>query len=295
MSQPHWHVLGVGAIGTLFVTALAEAGLDSELISRQVGERQRELQLVSDQGTRARQFTCSPASGTAPIERLLVTTKAYALKPALHSVAHRLTRDCEVVLLINGMGLAEIARQICPDAGIYCGTTTEGAYVMEKNKVRHSGRGVTLLGSLEGAARPAWFSRWQAIELESHWADDIESALWHKLAINCAINPLTALHRCNNGHLLQDRQLAAEFDSLCDEIALISESLGFAHTASKIHTAARTVASATADNRSSMLQDVSMGRKTEIDFITGYLVRCAQEQGVDVPRNRALLEALDHA
>jgi 2-dehydropantoate 2-reductase len=48
----------------------------------------------------------------------------------------------------------------------------------------------------------------------------------------------------------------------------------------------------TAGNRSSMLQDVTLGRRTEIDYITGYLLHVAEQLGIDAPHNRALLETI---
>jgi 2-dehydropantoate 2-reductase len=50
------------------------------------------------------------------------------------------------------------------------------------------------------------------------------------------------------------------------------------------------VIAGTADNRSSMLQDVEHGQPTEIDFITGYLLTVATQHGIDAPHNSALLE-----
>ena len=41
-----------------------------------------------------------------------------------------------------------------------------------------------------------------------------------------------------------------------------------------------------------MLQDVHAGRRTEIDYINGYLLQVAQRHGIDAPRNRALVERI---
>jgi 2-dehydropantoate 2-reductase len=51
-----------------------------------------------------------------------------------------------------------------------------------------------------------------------------------------------------------------------------------------------TIIAGTAENRSSMLQDVESGRRTEIDYITGHLLNVAKQHGLDAPLNRALLE-----
>ena len=223
-----------------------------------------------------------------------MTTKAYDVEKALREVAHRLQPGCLLVLLTNGMGLAEIARATCPGATLYCGTTTEGAFIEPSGIVCHAGRGLTMVGSQDDPATPDWFRSWRGMTLECRWEEQITDALWHKLAINCAINPLTALHGCRNGELLQQAPLKEALQAICAEIAEISMALGYTRTAAGIHEDAVAVAAATADNRSSMLQDVAHKRPTEIDFITGYLVRRAEDAGIPVPRNQALLQELRH-
>ena len=123
------------------------------------------------------------------------------------------------------------------------------------------------------------------------WDPEIDQALWLKLAINCAINPLTALHGCLNGELAQ-AGLSARVTTLCDEIIEISTAAGYAEVTADLHHQVARVIAATAANRSSMLQDVAAGRRTEIDYITGYLLRAAHRHGVAAPHNEALLRSV---
>lgn len=293
VSERPWHILGAGAIGSLFAQALAHAGAPCVLLTRRPGETHRDIQILQgDERPLRMSLPCERPDASTPISQLLVTTKAYDVADALGAVAHRTGPGTAIVLLTNGMGLAEIASRLCPDASLYCATTTEGAFRLEGDTICHAGHGTTRLGSLGGGSAPAWFSRWQRLALDCCWEPEIEAALWHKLAINCAINPLTALHGCRNGELARNPDLHRELARLCDEIAAVSLALGFDRTAREIHDAAREVSLATASNRSSMLQDLSAGRETEIEYITGYLVRRAGEQGIPVPCNRALLDTI---
>lgn len=292
MPAAEWHVLGAGAIGGLFAAHLARAGVRCTLLQRQPGHGSCPLLIETDGGITETALPCSPVSAVDPISHVLVTTKAHQALDALAGLHHRLDAGATVLLLMNGMGLSEEVGRLLPDARIYCGTTTEGAYRRSRYHIVHAGRGTTLLGSLDGHPAPAWFSSWEAAELSCHWTDDIAAMMWRKLAVNCAINPLTAIHRCRNGELIADPDLRRAMDALCDEIVDVSSALGFTDTASNLHTAVAQVAAATAENRSSMLQDVSAGRPTEIDYITGYLVARAAAAGIAVPRNRAVLEAI---
>jgi 2-dehydropantoate 2-reductase len=294
VADARWHILGAGAIGSLFGSTLVRAGVDCTLLLRRADHGYRELQVEEGGRITATALACSAVTAGGTINRLLVTTKAHQALDALQDVHHRLSPDATVLLLMNGMGLAEDVSRQFPGARVYCGTTTEGAYRRSPQHIVHAGRGVTLVGSPEGRAAPDWFATWEAADLDCRWTGDIRSALWHKLAINCAINPLTAIHRCRNGKLIADPELHRTVHELCDEIVAVSRALGFTTTAADLHTTVEQVAAATAENRSSMLQDVTAGRPTEIDHITGYLVSQATLLGIAVPLNRALLEAVKH-
>lgn len=287
-----WHIIGGGAIGCLFAANLQRSGVRCSLVLRRSGPSRCNIEIDEATGQHSITVSATSASNPAPIRHLLVTTKAYDMESALLSVAHRLGRDSVVLILVNGMGLLELAATILPDVKLFAGTTTEGAYRSGTRQIRHAGSGITRIGSLAIGQEPAWFDAWRDFPLVCQWDPDIENALWHKLAINCAINPLTALHKVHNGALQQEPALMASVNSLCEEIAAVSKAAGFSETARRISGDAAEVIRRTADNKSSMLQDVLAGRRTEIDFITGYLVRRADALGVKVERNRDLLERI---
>ena len=171
------------------------------------------------------------------------------------------------------------------------GTTTEGAY-LEDGVVVHAGLGDTVIGR-QAEPAPAWFAAFEASEERFAWTADIDAALWKKLLINCAINPLTAVHRCRNGALAEDPALAAAVAGLCEELEAVSAARGYPQAAGVVHGWAMAVIRQTAANQSSMLQDVLSERETEIEYITGYLVREAQRLQVPCPRNEELLAQLD--
>jgi 2-dehydropantoate 2-reductase len=292
VNRAHWHVLGAGAMGCLFGCSLQRAGHPVTLILRRaVATPAVPVLLERDNTTDSRQLAASVAADTGHISYLLVTTKAYDVRSAVLSVAHRLDRQSRIVLLANGLGFAEEIRADLPEPDFFCGTTTEGAYRIADRHIRHAGRGLTRIGQTGTERAPSWFSEWARAIRPSLWDPEIDRALWLKLAINCAINPLTALHGCLNGELAQPR-LSARVATLCDEIIAISTAAGYAALTADLHRQVARVIADTAANRSSMLQDVQAGRRTEIDYITGYLVRAAHQHGAAAPRNEALLRSV---
>lgn len=291
MSNPHWHILGAGAMGCLMAARLRDAGGEITMLLRNAAPEQRIVLVLEEGGTR-REINL-PGSGAqlgAGISHLLVTTKAYDVEHAVRSLIHRLDPQSQVLLLVNGLGYAQPLLQDFPWLQLFYGTTTEGAYRTAPRHICHAGSGQTRIGRPGQETPPGWMNQWQQALPDCRWDADIARALWLKLAINCAINPLTALHNCRNGALASRQELAEEVAGLCTEIAAVTTAQGYGDLAENLHHNVQAVIKGTADNHSSMLQDVLAGRRTEIDYINGHLLRVAAQCGIDMPRNEALLQ-----
>jgi 2-dehydropantoate 2-reductase len=288
---PHWHILGAGAIGCLYADALHFSGCATTLVLRAGAQHASCPVIVEHEGTRREHVPgVITADEQGLISHLLVCTKAYDVRAAVASVSHLVNEHSVVLLMVNGMGLAEQLGADWPHLDIYCGTTTEGAYRIATRHVRHAGRGETRIGRQGQHTPPPWFGNWSRAVEPCLWDDNIAAAQWSKLAVNCIINPLTAAHRCRNGELATNTALAAQVASLCHEVARISSAAGFREIAQTLSQTVGAVIAGTAANRSSMLQDVESGHRTEIDYINGYLLQVAEQHGIDAPCNRALVE-----
>ena len=290
--SPTWHILGAGAMGSLLASKLQRAGLAHCLLFR-AGARQRDrFELLHEAHRSTVTVTTATVDECGPIERLVVCTKAHQASAAFDAVHTHLRPDAPVILLHNGMGVRERIAAKHADVSLFSATTTEGAYWSETDCLVHAGRGDTLIGGPAAPIAPGWFSEIDRPGVDVVWEPDIDRALWRKLLINCAINPLTALHNCPNGDLWERPTLRYEVAALCEELAAVSRARGYSDLADSVVDNAFAVARATAGNRSSMLRDCEAGRGTEIDYITGYLCEEAARLGVDCPRNFALLAAI---
>jgi 2-dehydropantoate 2-reductase len=114
---------------------------------------------------------------------------------------------------------------------------------------------------------------------------------WEKLVINAIINPLTALSGETNGSLLTRQE---EVEALCHELMPLLLREGFNLPEEAWVARVMDVATATAPNYSSMQQDLAAGRPTEIDYITGFILREAQPLGLHMPLLQQLYDAISH-
>lgn len=293
MSTP-WHVLGAGSLGTLWATRLARAGLPVRLILRDI-DRLHDyataggLTLV-EQGVASRYaIPAETPDSPEPIRRLLVACKAYDAQSAVAGVAHRLAPDAELILLQNGLGSQEAVAALVPQARCISASSTEGAFRDGDWRVVFAGHGYTWLGDVSHPVAPLWLDDLEAAKIPHEWTADILTRLWRKLALNCAINPLTVLHDCRNGGLQQHH---CEVATLCAELTELLERCGQPAAADNLQLEVERVILATAANFSSMYQDVANKRRTEISYLLGHACKVAQRHQLNLPHLQQLQQRL---
>ena len=286
-----WHVLGVGAIGGLFACRLQSGGADVTLFTKNGEQPSRELILKSGQEQRFQFPQQNVAVGQEPIEYLLVCTKAWAVESAIEAIAPRLSATSVVVLLCNGMGLAEAVAPLIGEAQLVVGCTTSGCRRSKQGELIVSGEGRTQLGSLDEGFAPTWLSPWRRGVPDFEWETDIRSVLLAKVALNAVINPLTALHGVTNGELLQP-PLQAIIENVIEEVQSVLVSADATEIASALPAQVRAVCDSTAANHSSMRVDLEGGTQTEIDAIVGWLLSSLTPHPPATPVLSELYEAV---
>jgi 2-dehydropantoate 2-reductase len=289
-----WHILGAGSLGSLWATRLARAGLPVRLILRdgtRLGAYASKGGLtLNEQGKRLTlDIPAQTVDDDEPIQRLLVACKAYDAERAVASIAPRLRPGAELLLLQNGLGSQDAVAALVPQARCLFVSSTEGAFRDEDFSVVFAGNGFNWLGDAQNGAAPVWLNELSLAGIPHQWSSNILDRLWRKLALNCAINPLTVLHDCRNGDLLLHRE---EVDALCDELVEVLQTCGQPEAAVGLHAEVTRVIQATAANYSSMYQDVAQGRRTEISYLLGHVCTSARQHGCHAPYLNRIREQL---
>ncbi|CAK1696283.1 2-dehydropantoate 2-reductase [Vibrio crassostreae] len=278
-------IVGPGAIGSLWAIKLLKAGHNISLWSR---SSDTSIDLSLDEQT-SLSFSNNNIEKLSASDLVIVTVKAWQVKEATTPLLQYLDPDTILMFMHNGMGAVdEIATQI--DAHpIVLATTTQAAFKPDRNSVYHTGLGQTQLGAFNLKGQQCTF----LVDVLEHalpsvnWNPEIKTALWTKLAINCAINPLTGLEQVKNGELA-DQRFSETLNSIVHELTQVMQAEGITCSFDELEASVNKVIHATALNNSSMKQDMFYQRKTEIDFITGHLIKTALKHQIEVPTNQKL-------
>ena len=286
-------ILGTGALACLFGARLAR---HAEVVL--LGTWQAGIAALNDEGIRietqasesrfvVRATNQVQLAGNADF--VLVLVKSWQTQRAAQQAAQVLQEGGLALTLQNGLGNYEKLAELLSAARLAMGVTTQGAALLGPGHIRFAGGGDTYLGYNEQTVSEVKIlaSLFNQADIPTKLTDDLEAALWGKLVANAGINPLTALLRVPNGELLNRPDAEALMVAAAEETASVAAAQGVTisfEAAERV----REVARVTAENRSSMLQDVLRGAPTEIDAISGAVVRAGKRLGVATPVNDVL-------
>jgi 2-dehydropantoate 2-reductase len=305
-------VLGGGSLGLLLAGKLTASGCNCVLWTRS----QSQASLINANGLSLEEQsgeTNKVNVNAVPIAEIstfqgpvLLAVKQTAVTPDfLERLATVVPLNGTLVLFQNGIGHLALLQQALPGRKLIMAVTTEGALRIDETTVRHTGRGETQIGEwhfddrlmardpinagnekisdilllLESLLKRAGFSVFLSKQLGE--------AVLRKLLINAVINPLTAILRVRNGELTQSPARMELMKALFHETYGILSYYGLRDELVLWNTILQ-VCNATEHNESSMLQDVSLHKETEIEFINGAICRMAIQQGREAPWNEAV-------
>lgn len=280
-------ILGPGAIGRLWAYQLHKAGHQVALWGTQPAG---EYCLIQDELAPITLAYNQPAT-LEHADLLLVCVKAWQVGTALLPLLDKLAPQTILLFIHNGMGALDTLTERLSDHPLLMATTTHGALKQGAHHVMHTGQGTTQLGAVNAQGERCDF----LVDVLNHalphvlWTDNIRYALWHKLAINCVINPLTAIENCRNGQLA-NANYRPLLNQLINELVGVMQAEQVPIEPQQLTESIDRVIEATSQNYSSMQQDIAQQRPTEIDFITGYVIKKAAQHGLTVPLNQHLYQ-----
>lgn len=298
-------VAGAGAIGSVFGGLLREAGHEVTLFGRSW-----HLQAVAAQGLeidgiwgahhpRGFRIATSSEDLADGYDLLLVCVKAYDTEAMVRAVSPTLALDGIALSLQNGLGNVETLASAFGPCRSLGASVLVGANIPAPGRVTVTVQAApVVVGPLDArdafwfeAAR-SWAERFRTAGVECDLTVEILAALWAKVFYNAPLNPLGALLRVHYGALGEAADLRAIMDQIIEEAFAVATARGvvlpWPSAAEYRELFYGALLPATRVHRSSMLQDLERGRRTEIDSINGRVWEYGAASGVPTPFNELM-------
>jgi 2-dehydropantoate 2-reductase len=300
-------VIGVGAMGSVYSGLLGSAGNEVWAVDTWrehiVAIRERGLRVEGASGDRVAQVhaTTDPTE-VGEAELVVIATKAMDVKTAAEAARSLVGPDTIVVSIQNGLGGPDTAASILGEDSVAVGVAGGfGASIVEPGHVHHNGLELIRLGERNGPATPrieAVAEVWRAAGFNVQTYDDVDQLVWEKLICNVTYSGVCAVLGFTVGEVMADPGAWAAASRCGEEAFAVAKrrdvALSFDDPVAYIHQFGTKIP----DARPSMLLDLMAGRRCEVDFINGAIVRVGRELGVETPFNEtitALVKARENA
>jgi 2-dehydropantoate 2-reductase len=284
-------VMGAGAVGCYYGGMLARAGHDVVLIGRA-----QHVEAVARDGLRleAQQFDeriglphLTASADPAAVEGaqlVLFCVKSTDTESAGASIGRHLAADTLVLTLQNGVDNAErlrgaIAQEVAATV-VYVATEMAGP-----GHVRHHGRGELVIEPSSQSETVA--QTLAAAGVPTEISANVRGALWAKLILNCAYNALSAIAQLPYGRLVEGVGVRDAMRDVVAECVAVAHADGVS-LPPDVEQAVRRIADTMPGQYSSTAQDMARGKRSEIDYLNGFVVSRGEATGVATPANRLL-------
>ena len=245
-------------------------------------------------GTRQHYPVRALMSGTPVpgVELVIVFVKATVTEAALAANRTLLEGGADVLTLQNGLGNDEVIEKFVGKEHIFVGTTRHNCVVTGSDSIFHSGNGVTKIGSLCGNDKRAKeiVAAFAKCRDEMVFCENARRLLWEKLFINMTLNSLSSVLECRLYEIYANPHTWTLAGRIVDEAIAVAAADGEIFEKKLVLDSVQKLCEDAKNGFASMVQDRRAGRKTEIDFINGAVVKGGRKYGIPTPVNETVVE-----
>jgi 2-dehydropantoate 2-reductase len=296
-------IIGAGAVGGYYGALLAKAGADVGFVARGAHRdaiRANGLRIIGVQGD----FTVKVAAEDdpariGPADVVILAVKTYDNDSALPLVKALMRKGTTVLTLQNGVDSAEDLARVVGNEAVLAGPTYIATAIDAPGVIRQTGSHRRIVFG-EVFDPPAEVSpRVRALadvmiaaDIHAEPVADARVPLWEKFIYLAPFAAFTGAARLPIGPLWQDEESRAAFMDAVREVERVARATGIAVSADLLDTITTYTAGIPPTTRSSLLIDLSVGKRIEVESLPGSVVRRGREVGVDTPMMRALYAVL---
>ncbi|MBI2107539.1 2-dehydropantoate 2-reductase [Candidatus Woesearchaeota archaeon] len=276
-------ILGAGAVGSVFGAKLSQHN-DVLLVARKEHADRINRDGLKTKGIENSNYRIKALTNINEIKKntlILLATKVHDSKNAIEPIKNLVKKDTVILCVQNGLGSEGIVKKIIKDRCLVLRAVTNiGAVYLKPGIVEFNGHSYTAIEKSAESGKIA--ENLSRCGLKSYVSDDIKAEVWKKLVLNCVINPLTAILGVrNNG--IAGRKYDGLKSMIIDECLEVAEKEGIRFEMNFLKTMNEAIKNS--NNISSMQQDLLKGRKTEINFLNGAIVKLGRKRGIKTPVN----------
>ena len=290
-------IIGAGAMGAAYAAMFSDAGdFSVSFVAR--GERYKRLRegSLTVNGKQYAVPVIHPDEVTEPAHLILVALKHHHLPEALQDIKALVGHDTIILSVMNGLESEEIIGSVCGMEKVVYATAVGIDAIREGNRFKYTSPGKIICG--EGP-RSLGDNRLERLKealgrasIPNEVPPDIMRMMWWKFMINVGINQASAVLRATYGTFQTSPDAKALMRSLMLEVIAVAQTMDIDLTPKDLDAWDKVLSTLSPRGKTSMLQDIEAGRKTEVDIFGGKVVAMGAKYQVMTPVNETILRII---
>jgi 2-dehydropantoate 2-reductase len=293
-------IVGSGGVGGYFGGRLAAAGEDVTFVARGAhlaALREHGLRIDSPGGNVVvpRVSATDDPAAIGPVDIVFFTVKLYDTDSALELLPPLIGPETIVIPFQNGVDSIDLVSRKVGKAHVAGGTAYVSAVVAEPGHIRHTAMERLMFGPLSGSPPPVLEALRDAgtrAGFDATLSDRIVADIWTKFARLSVFSGMTAVARSPIGVIRSDPELRSLLETALHESIAVARGKQIPLLASTFTDAMAGMTGLPPQARSSMLEDLERGRRLELPWLSGAVVRIGEEVGVEAPTHRLIVSLL---
>ena len=288
-------LIGLGAVGALYSERLLESGADFCVIVDEARKARYMQEGVLVNGVRV-DFPYATPDDAAPVDVLIVATKAGGLDAALETAAGFVGENTLLISLINGVTSEGVMAARFGEKNVLYAVAQGMDAVKEGNSLVYRQSGMIVLGEREAGTVSARVQQ-VADYLNAHGVktlpvEDMVRRQWGKLMLNVGLNQATMVFECDYSGVQREGRPREVMLGAMREAQMIAGLEGYPISEAEFEGWVALADGLSPSGKPSMRQDGEAKRRSEVELFSGTMVRLAKKHGVSVPVNAWLYERI---
>lgn len=286
---------GLGAIGTIYADKLEKYDAKNlkVLVDESRYERYSKNPVIFN--GRALNFEyVLPSEEDFKADLIILATKFAGLKDAIKNIKNFVKEDTVILSLLNGVTSEDIIADVYGKDKMLYSYFIGHSSVRFGNSVTHDDVNTIVFGAENnlGENVVAVKNFFDKVGINYKIPDDIKRSMWLKFMLNVSANQPTAILRMTFGDMFENTHFMKFAESIMREVQSVAKAEGIQNTETMVDEALKHLKTMTPEGKTSMLQDVEAGRKTEVDMFAGTVIELGKKHGISTPYNKILREMI---
>ncbi len=293
-------ICGIGAVGSIYANKINEydSGNLKILVDAQRLEKYKKFPKVFN-GKELNLNYILPDASDFKADLIIIATKYDGFSDAVKNIANFIKQDTIIISLLNGVTSEKILADKYGNEHVLLSYFIGHSAMRQDNIINHDGVGKIVFGSRDKNDKYAQQNvqrlkkYFDQVGIEYQIPDDMYRALWLKFMLNVSSNQPSAILKMTFGQMQSNDKFIKFMIEIMKEVQVLAQKEGVKNTETMIDEALISFNKMVKNGRTSMLQDIEAGRKTEVDMFAGHIIELGEKYNISTPYNKVLKELIE--